>query len=101
MFISFVQLPPPNSIDRDEAAFLGERLRRGTPSGAAVEAAEKIEQAASGDGTLWRLSRPEVEAIVAVLDDASSAGEQLSERLAWIARQLGQLLRDETAFEED
>jgi len=100
MFISFVQLPPPNSIDEGEAKLLRERLLEGTPSDAATQAAGKIQQAAARDGALWALSRPEVEAIVAALGRASSPGDEITERLAWIGQQLKRLLDDETAFSE-
>ena len=98
MFISFIQLDSPNSIDEHEARFLRERLLAGSPSGGAVQAAEKIKWAADGDGSLWGLSRPEVEAIVTALAEASAAGAEVSERLRWIEQQLGGLLDDPTAF---
>jgi hypothetical protein len=98
MFISFVQLPPPNSIDEGEAKLLREWLLAGPPADAAAAAAKKVEQAAARDGALWALSRPEVEAIVAALGQASSPGNEISERLAWIEQQLKRLLDDETAF---
>jgi hypothetical protein len=98
MFISFVQLPPPNSIDNGEAKTLRALLLDGTPSDAAAQAAGKIEQAARRDGTLWGLSRPEMEAIVAALGRASSPGNETTERLRWIEQQLKGLLADETAF---
>ncbi|HST17205.1 MAG TPA: hypothetical protein VLK36_06015 [Gaiellaceae bacterium] len=98
MFISFVQLPPPNSIDDGEAKLLRELLLHGTPSDAAAQAAGKIEQAAARDGALWALSRPEVEAIVTALGEGSSPGSETTERLRWIEQQLRLLLDDETAF---
>jgi hypothetical protein len=98
MFISFIQLDAPNSIDEHEARFLRERLLAGSPSGESVQAAEKIKWAAEGDGSLWGLSRAEMEAIVTALADASAAGAEVSERLRWIEQQLGALLDDPTAF---
>jgi hypothetical protein len=95
-FITFVDIDPPNSIDKDEARFLCDGLRQGQPSEDAQQTALKIQKAVDGgnSGIVSGLSASEKEAIVATLGEASSPGDTTSDRLRWIEQQFRRDLGD-------
>jgi hypothetical protein len=72
-FITFVDIDPPNSIDKDEARLLCDGLRDGQSSEDAQQTALKIQKAVDGgnSGIVSGLSASEKEAIVATLGEAS------------------------------